>query len=786
MVISQETLSLEEKLSIGQIRDWVAKECKSEAGAAWVYKAKFSSNFKSVQSWLEQTGEMIQIKSAGELPNQHFFDLSESLTKIKVDGTFLEGSEYIKVATSIRALNDWIDFLNGGSTPRLSELGRNISIDTKAADLVDTCIDEHGEVRDSASPELAAIRKRISQAERSARSVLNKILKKSIHDELSSDDSQVTLRDGRLVIPVRAENKRSISGLVHDESATGQTVYLEPTEALELNNEVRELKNRERREVIRILISLADKLRDQLPDLEKGSVLMEKLDFIHAKAVWGKSFNGLVPMLKNQTGSKIENGFHPILWKTHDQAGKSVVPLNLEFNPEQRIIVVSGPNAGGKSVVLKTVGLLQYLVQCGFPVPVAETSEFGIFEEILLDIGDTQSIEDDLSTYSAHLRAMKQFLARSSKKTLVLIDEFGKGTEPQFGGAIAESILKSLNESKCYGVITTHYQNLKDLADSSPGMVNGAMKFDIGKLEPLFKLEIGKPGSSFAFEIATKIGLPKGVIEHAKSTMSSGQVDFDQSLSKLEKEKQKYQKLADRVARDQKQAAQIKKDYEELREMVEEEKKRVLREAKQEAKRILSDANKDVEKTIRDIKESAADKRKTKQARQALEDQKSKLDVEKKTEKRSAAIVKAGDQVKMDGHDGVGEIIKIKGKEAEVQFGQLKSFVKLDRLMKVSGPKKEKEQKSRSTYNRLGSMMNFSHELSIIGMRGEEALPALDSFIDKAIMLGVNEVRIVHGKGHGILRDLVRKQLSDHPHISEIKDEHVERGGSGISVVSFE
>lgn len=785
--MSGKSSHMEVQLGVAQVREWIKLRCKSEEGATWVDKMAFSSDYEQIRRRLVQTAEMLRILSSGEAPNRHFFDLRPLIVRIKVPGTFLEGEEYLSVAHSLRALDEWVSFLNRKHEdyPELATLCRQVQLDATAANGIDRCIDDQGVVRDSASPELAAIRKRLGEVERSARAALQRILKKSISDDFSTDESQVTLRDGRLVIPVKAEYKRNIGGLVHDESATGQTVYIEPAEALELNNEVRELKNRERREVIRILTALADELRKQYPDLERGSDFLGKADFIHAKAAWAREFGALVPHFQPSAGLDIKGGVHPLLRHAHQKNNKPVVPLTIWLDPQQRMVVVSGPNAGGKSVVLKTVGLLQYLIQCGIPVPVNEASTFGIFSEILLDIGDTQSIEDDLSTYSAHLSAMKTFVQRANKKSLILIDEFGKGTEPQFGGAIAEAILELLSKAGSYGIITTHYQNLKDLASSTTGMINGAMKYDLNRLESMFQLELGKPGSSFAFEIATKIGLPRDVIASAKEKVGKDQVDFDKSLNNLQREKQKYDKLVAKMAKEQADLAKIKKDYEELRDMLDEERKEIVRNAKQEAKRIIADANKEVERAIREIKESQADKLKTQLARQRLEEQSAQLKVPDKVIKKKKAGMDVGDQVRMTGHDGVGEIVRIKDKEAEVQFGLLKSFVKLDRLEKVSGPRTEQPTKRSTGYNRLNSLLDFSHELTIRGMRAEEALPALDTFVDQAILLGVNEVRVLHGKGHGILRDLVRTHFRGHPHVMKIEDGHADRGGSGISIVTL-
>lgn len=778
---------IRQKLGFDQITSWIAARCKSTEGAAYVEKMAFSSKPEQVQTWLGQTDEMLRLATAGEVPNSYFHDLRALLKRIRVPGTFLEGEEYLIVARSVRALAEWTVYLDRKKEdlPHLFKLAQGVSIHTTVADAIDRSINEEGNVRDSASPELARIRKRIGEVERAARSALQRILRQSVQSAFSAEESQVTLRDGRLVIPVKAEFKRNIPGLIHDESATGQTVYLEPAEALELNNEVRELKNSERREVIRILTALADALHDQYEPLDKGSLLMARLDFIFAKASWAKDFQAIVPKTQKGAGFEMYHAVHPILWHSHQKSGKPVVPLTLTLSPDKRMVVVSGPNAGGKSVVLKTVGLLQYMVQCGLPVPVTEPSVFGLFDEILLDIGDTQSIEDDLSTYSAHLSAMRTFVQRAAKRTLVLIDEFGKGTEPQFGGAIAEAILEELAKAGSYGVITTHYQNLKDLAEKTRGMANGAMKYDVQKLEPLFQLEIGKPGSSFAFEIARKIGLPNQVVESAKSKLGQEHVDFDRSLAQLQKEKQKYDKLTARLEREQAEVARIRKDYEELKAMLDEERKEIIRTAKQDAKRILSDANKEVERTIREIKESQADKQRTQQARQRMEQEAAQLEIEPKPKRQPKARLEVGDRVRMSGHDGVGEIVRLKDKEAEVQFGLLKSFVKLERLEKVSGPMKAPKQARSGGYNRLEKMSQFSHELSIRGMRAEEALPAVDAFVDEAILLGMDQVRVVHGKGHGILREMIRTHLKGHPHIARIEDDHVDRGGSGISIVTF-
>ena len=499
---------IEEKLGIDQIFSLVEKKCKSAGGASFLKKVKPSARKEDIERWLTQTNEMLQILSSGEsLPSRDFQDLADFLKKIKVKGTFLNGEDFSILKSLLTMLYEWTQFLKKHQQeyPELCRLTYGFIADKTLINEINGIVDERGEVRDQASPELAAIRSLLLKQEKAVRQVINKIFKKAIQDKLTDEDAGVTIRDGRLVIPVKAEHKRRIQGFVHDESATGQTVYLEPTEALQLNNEVRELQYREKREIAKILTQLTDQVREAMTDLEQGDFFLSLLDFIHAKAVFARDVEGIQPEVSHLPMLSWDQARHPLLWLAHQDSEKPTIPLSLKIDRQtNRILVISGPNAGGKSVALKTVGLLQYLFQCGFLVPTGETSTFGIFKKLFLDIGDTQSLENDLSTYSSHLTAMKHFNEHADKNSLFLIDEFGTGTEPQFGGAIAESILTQLNQRKAFGVVTTHYQNLKKFAERNPGVVNGAMKYDVAALEPLFELEVGKPGSSFAFEIAKK------------------------------------------------------------------------------------------------------------------------------------------------------------------------------------------------------------------------------------------------------------------------------------------
>ncbi|MEQ8473208.1 MAG: endonuclease MutS2 [Marinoscillum sp.] len=784
---------IQEKLGIDQLFERVRHRCKSDYGAEFLEKVRPSDQLEQISKWLEQTDEMLKILSSGDnLPSRDFQDLRVFLKKIKVKGTFLQSEDFATLKSLLVLLYDWSQFVKKrqNSNPNLCELTYGFIADQNLIKAIEEIVDERGVVRDTASPELAAIRSLLIQKEKAVRTAINKVLRKAIQDKLTDEDSSVTIRDGRLVIPLKAEHKRRIQGFVHDESATGQTVYLEPTEALQLNNEVRELQYQEKREIAKILTRLTDLVRDSMEDLEKGAIFIGLLDFIHAKAVFSREIEGVKPSVTKNATVKWYDAKHPLLWLAHTASGKSTIPLSLELTrQENRILVISGPNAGGKSVALKTVGLLQYMFQCGFLVPVSEASTFGIFKSIFLDIGDTQSLENDLSTYSSHLTAMKYFQEMTDRNSLFLIDEFGTGTEPQFGGAIAESILEQLNERKSFGVITTHYQNLKKFAENKPGVVNGAMKYDVSALEPLFELEVGKPGSSFAFEIARKIGLPNYIIENAKGMVGASQVDYEHLLNSLEKERNSYQKLTKKLEKEEKEIGAIKKDYESLKEMLQDDQKRLIKEAKGEAKRIVEEANRKIENTIRSIKESQADKEKTKQLRSSLNQYKDaqQQSIDRAEKKKKALELKVGDYVTIEGQDTSGEVMNVKGKQAQVRFGNIISFIDLKRLHKTNATPQQQEKRSRRIggINMTERMTQFNGEIDIRGMRAEEALMKVDEYIDSALMLGTDQVRIIHGKGHGILRDVIRTHLKNHQSIDRTVDEHIEFGGSGITLVTF-
>ena len=779
---------IEEKLGFDQIRSHLISFCQSVRGEMLAKKAKPTEKYEVLIKWLDQAKEMIQLKGSSEdKVSFEFPDIDDYLTRIKVPGSFLDPREFHELKRGVNTLISWVQFFQkkGSNYPELFSLSSKIETDPNLSIHIDKTIDDRGEVKDSASPELSEIRSKITKSERAVRSAIQKILKKAKEDQYIDEDSTLTVRDGRLVIPVKAEHKKRIQGFVHDESATGQTVFLEPGEILDLNNEVRELKYAEKREVIRILIALSDHVRANLSNLKNGASLLEKLDFIHAKVLLAELINGVVPEVEKTNRFSLINAIHPLLFLSHQESGKSIVPLNLTLDHEHRILIVSGPNAGGKSVALKTVGLLQYMMQTGLPVSVNEESKMGIFSSVFIDIGDTQSIEDDLSTYSSHLTSMKFFLEHTTKRSMFLIDEFGKGTEPQFGGAIAEAVLSDLNKKKASGIVTTHYQNLKKIGDETAGLINGAMKYDLDALEPLFELEVGKPGSSFAFEIAGKIGLPLSIIDSARKKIGSSHVAYDQLLNQLEKEKARFEKLTKKLEKDQADITKVRKDYEDIHNMLEEDKKRIIKEAKKEAGHILENANKDVERVIREIKESKASKERTKAVREELNKKKSKFEEKPKLVK---STVKEGDVVKVFGQETTGTVRKIKGKQAEVLFGSMKSIVSTDKLEKANASPQVSYQKK---VKKLGidishKMANFEHEISIRGMRADEAMNKVESFIDEALLVGVDEVRIVHGKGHGVLREIVRNVTKGHPSIASVEDEHADRGGAGISIIKLQ
>jgi DNA mismatch repair protein MutS2 len=785
---------IEYKLGFDKIRELLRKRCSGEQGQRNVDKIRFSSNKDLILKLCRQTEEFMNMIAAGEqLPSLNYPETKDILKKIHVVGVFLEPMEVADILKSLRLLNDWSAFLKSKSDEyaEISMLAVNIRVDRNLIKTIESCIDDKGEIRENASPELRKIRAEIHKNENQARKTLDRVMRASRKADMMPDDSSLTVRNGRLVMPVKAEFKRSVRGFVHDASASGNIIFIEPAEVLEINNDLKELSYAEKREVIRILTDLTDAIREEQENISTGSRFLGVLDVIKSKATLSGEFESRVPELNKEGKVEWIAATNPVLKMALDKQKRLVVPLAFHLDMHQRILLISGPNAGGKSVCLQTVGLLQYMYQCGLPIPVMEGSTTIIFKDIFIDIGDEQSIEDDLSTYSSHLKSMNHFLNYASKGTLFLIDEFGSGTDPQFGGAIAEAMLEQFVETKGMGVITTHYNNLKKLGDAHPGLVNGRMRFDVKHLEPLYQLEIGKPGSSFALEIAGKIGLSKKLIQEAKKKVGTDAVELDRLLNELEEEKKTYEEQSKKFKSQNDTLGKTLENYKMLQAEIDLKRKEIINEARQEAKHIIKDTNQRIENLIRQIRESKAEKEVTKSLRADLKKYDEKIKVEKVRKKEAPKAIpgsiESGDLVRIRGQESIGEVISIGKKDAEVIFGDLKSKLKLSRLERIS---KGQARKSDKTYaikgiNLVERKANFVSDLDLRGKRAEEALMILSGFIDDSILFGMSSVRIIHGKGDGILRQVMREELRTYKEVQSFHDEHADRGGAGITVVEF-
>lgn len=789
--------NLEQKINFIKIKELIKSECTSSLGQGYVDQITFSKDFGMVQRLLDQTEEFRQLLLAGEpFPSSHFTNLNPYLEKAKLEGAFLEQDEFQEIKLALQTLQSCISFFQkfGESYPTLKALlGLLLDLDLKLLREIDQVLDEKGKLRSNASKELQLIRTQLLYEESRLRKVMERVFKEARAKGLVPEDSAMTIRAGRMVIPIAAENKRKLRGFIHDESATGQTVFMEPEEALDINNEIRDLEYMEKREIIRILTKLTDQLRPNIPALRKATNFLGVFDFIRAKARFAVKTTSVKPILTQERGLSWSDARHPILEISLKAQGKQVVPLQLKLDQQKRLLLISGPNAGGKSVALKTVALLQYMLQCGLLLPVHPDSKCSLFDHLFIDIGDEQSLENDLSTYSSHLMSMKHFSQFANKKTILFIDEFGTGTEPQFGGAIAESILLALAKLGAFGVITTHYGNLKQLAEKQQGLVNGAMRYDVEKLEPLYQLEIGKPGSSFALEIASKIGLSKEIVAYAKQQIGEERVRYDRLLTQLENEKNQYVQLLKEIKEKERLLEAKLKEYGLLKDTLEQTKKQYIQEAKMEAKSLLDQANKKIESVIREIKEGKAEKEVTKNLRKELDVFKEEVKPEKVTPKDPeiqvlGGQIQLGDWVRLKDNGAIGEVLLLKSKDADLLIGDLKSTVKLSRLEKIAKTTAKKELKSmdkRGSYQTTAKMMDYSPNLDLRGRRGEEVLPMIQSFIDEGFMLGIKNLRIVHGKGDGVLREITRNLLRSMSQVGKLEDEHADRGGAGVTLITL-
>ncbi len=750
---------------------------------------QFSADHTEVSIWLKQTLEFKQIFEKGEnFPANHYLDAREILNKSSLEGNYLDEPEFLQLAYSLQTILECRSFLTKAKElyPSLFALTQSVIIDKRIVNEILAVIDDHAQVKDSASQELSRIRKRLRDEEGKVRRLINQAYRHAMEQQWVPEGVLPTIREGRLVIPILAEHKRRMKGFILDESATGQTVFMEPTDALEANNEIRDLEHAQKREVIRILKELTNQLRLNLTELEAAFDFLGQLDFIRAKAKLSLELLADMPLVSDKPVMRWIKARHPVLYMTL-KGKREIVPLDVDLSENERMLLVSGPNAGGKSVCLKTAGILQYMLQCGLLVPASPDSQAGIFNDIFIDIGDQQSIENDLSTYSSHLKNMSFFLQHAGDHSLVLMDELGAGTDPNFGGAIAESILHGLLMRKVWGVATTHYYNLKLFAENYPGIRNAAMRFDENKLVPLYILDIGKPGSSFALEIAEKTGLPEQTLQEAKELVGKELMGFESLVRTLEKEKNE---LSERVASLEKQERELKSllsKYDSLTTELESRKKEIIDKAKIQANALLRETNKEIEKTIRHIRENQAERKETLKVRNNLKELSKKVEHQPliKKEKAIAGSVNAGDRVRIIGQDSSGIVLTVKGKNATVQFGDLKSTLAVTRLEKLGGKAAaEVSRKPVSTGIRLHEKQaQFNPTLDIRGRRVEEVIPELEQFLDNAILLGHGEIKILHGKGEGVLRKVVREQLRKYKQVASAGDEHVDRGGDGITVV---
>lgn len=817
--------NFEQKTGFDKVRLLVSDKCLSPLGKERVAAMFFSTDYAFISNELDLVDEFVKIQQGEtDFPANYFFDVRYSLKRIRPEGTWMDEKELFDLKRSLQTIHDIIRFFQPGEDeeikyPALTALAGDILVFPQLVGRIDTILDKFGKVKDSASPELQTIRREMTITMSNISRNLQSILRAAQSEGVVEKDVTPTMRDGRLMIPVAPAFKRKIKGIVHDESASGKTVFIEPESVVEANNRIRELEGEEKREIIRILTDFTNFVRPLVPEILQSYEFLADIDFIRAKALFAIEIQGIRPVVEDKQQLDWARAIHPLLYLSLKKQHKEVVPLDIELTTEKRLLIISGPNAGGKSVCLKTVGLLQYMLQCGLLVPMHESSRTGLFEHLFIDIGDEQSIENDLSTYSSHLTHMKYFVRNCNERTILLIDEFGSGTEPQIGGAIAEALLNRFNQHKSFGVITTHYQNLKHFAEDTPGIINGAMLYDRHLMQPLFKLAIGNPGSSFAIEIARKIGLPEDVIAEASEKVGMDYINMDKYLQDIVRDKRYWESKRQNIRQREKKLEDIIARYEKDLSEVNSQRKEIVREAKAEASRILSDANARIENTIREIKEAQAEKERTKQARQELQSFKDSVSdaqeeddklarkmaklkerAERKKQKQKVSaqpvfnrdVIEVGDAVRLKGQTSVGTVMELQEKQATVAFGMIKSTVKLDRLEKVSKNQIKKEiQKSTFVSEQTSDQMHekrlhFKQEIDVRGMRGEEALQTVTYFIDDAIQVGAQQVRILHGTGTGILRQLIREYLRSVPGVRSFHDEHVQFGGAGITVVELD
>lgn len=818
--------NFETRIGFDTIRNQCSALCTMRRSAELLAEQTFSTSARTIATRQALAAEMgtILTMDCGVLKDE-FFDIDTLVEKVRVEGTFLDCGEVMRLGITLAAAEAVVEIIRGKEQFKaLNRLSAGVVSLSHLTREIARILDERGDMRDNASPELTAVRREIRQSEGQVSKRLQAVLQGAKSAGIVDAEAMISIRDGRAVIPVAAANKRKLQGFIHDESATGKTFYIEPVEVVELNNRLKELEYAERREVVKILTAFTDLVRTDIEAVAHSGEFVAQIDMIRAKARWAADNDAVQPIISSGELWLVK-ARHPLLAQTLKRHNRELVPLDARLDKESRILVISGPNAGGKSVCLKTFGIIQYMFQCGFPITAAQSTELPVFDKLFIDIGDQQSIENDLSTYSSHLINMKAMLAGADSRSLVLIDEFGTGTEPTIGAAIAEAVLEKLVASGCFGVITTHYSNIKYYASSTEGIINGAMMFDVQHIRPLFRLETGKPGSSFAIEIARKIGLPETIIASAREKVGSDHIDIEKQLREIARDKRYWEQKREKIRLTDRKVEELEQSYHEQLAAIREERRAILHEAKTKAKELIAEANRQIEGTIKAIREAQAEKEQTRTLRQSFNEFKESVEVadaaandeqiehqmarierrrqrreERKAEKAvekeqpqeqpKKLPVEVGSKVRLMGHDGVGVVQSIRGKKAQVAFGQMLTTVDTARLEAISSAEYHRATRPQTPRTVISSdisqrRLNFKTSIDVRGERVVDALDRIRDFVDDALMVGVGSVTILHGKGTGALKEEIRKYLRTIPAVQSAVDDHPDRGGSGITIVTF-
>ncbi len=827
--------NFEQKLGFDRLREQVSMMCTIQSARNRVAEQLFTTDRTVIGERLtlcDQMREMLLMEQG--FPRGGYYDIEKIVAKINILGSFLDVEEIVMLKGSLAAVDAITSYIRKKVEDKINSYGALVEHCADVASFslivsqIDQIVDRFNQIKDTASPELQIIRRQIRDNEAQASKRLQQILSAAKGAGIVETDAMISIRNGRAVIPVVAGNKRKLHGFIHDESATGKTVYIEPVEIVEINNELRELHNEERREIVRILTRFTESIRPEVDTIALASDYLSDIDMLCAKAMWSYDNECTMPIISQESRLELHSARHPLLAQTLKANKKEIVPLDLTLDRDKHILVISGPNAGGKSVCLKTTGIIQYMFQCGFLIPASPNSELPIFESLYIDIGDEQSIDNDLSTYSSHLYNMKSMLAGASRDSLVLIDEFGSGTEPVIGGAIAEAILDRLVSKGAYGVITTHYSNIKYYASTNEGVANGAMSFDVQNIRPLFKLEMGKPGSSFAVEIARKIGLPEDIIRSAHDKAGSEHINLEKQLREIARDKRYWEQKRERIKHTDRKVEVLEQNYTEQLSKIKEQKAQILAKAREEAKNMIADANRQIEQTIKVIRESQAEKELTRLARREFDDFKERVENIDKTDAKSQdsiaremerlqrrqerkqerakktkdpAVATApepkrievtvGAKVRIEGQESIGEVQSIKRNKAQVAFGQILTMVNVEALTVVSNSEFKRATRSvdmpraKISVDISTRKLNFKDNIDVRGQRAADALEAVQNFVDDALMMGVSSVAILHGKGTGALKEEIRRYLATLPDVARAVDAHADRGGSGITVVEF-